>query len=742
MAADLANNSAAGRDLSAMQSSVSARNYVVFLVTVFVMLVGWTYVRNKIWPPAPPKENIWALKDRPKEVQLEALARIVTPLGDRGLGDAVNLAAQALANPAVPQRPKPVEAPVVKKAEEPKAPAEEVMLGGSGFPFTARLSNEGAGVRELNFNSVHYFPAADRYGLPVKDAEGNPVPVTLLPQQAQPPAFAIYHYADADEGEKQPLDTLGRARWKIERKHTPAGARQEVVFSTELPEAGVKLLKTFTLAPNEFHLGLSIRIEPLNGAQPPKFRYQLAGARHLPIEGSWYTTTFRNALIGLVDNRDSIHRVSIDNATLSATSGSDRFRRDDKTIVYAAVALQFFTSAIVVDNLDANGQPIPKKDLKFLQFARATLEGVPEPTKPFFNDITVRAISEPLDLVATGPVEHRYLLYHGPVKVRQLSRLSGTDEVAPDLVERYAETLHLRTFTDYGSFGFLTDATIFFTNLIHRLVGFLTSFLPTGLAIIVVTIIVRGCMFPLSKRQAANMQKMQDKMAKLSPEMKEIEKKFKDDFLGKQQAQRELYRKHGVNPAAGLGGCLMLFVQMPIFMGLYYALQESVFFRLKPFLWIRNLTAPDMLAWWGEKIPWISDPAAQGSLFYLGPYLNLLPILAAVLIFVQQKLSMPKEMSDEQRQQYSVMKYMTIVMAVMFYKVPSGLSLYFICSSIWGLTERKLVKKSLAANAEAAKNAPPLAPKSKSTVSVKKSVEPPSRLRAWWENVLREAAKK
>ena len=74
----------------------------------------------------------------------------------------------------------------------------------------------------------------------------------------------------------------------------------------------------------------------------------------------------------------------------------------------------------------------------------------------------------------------------------------------------------------------------------------------------------------------------------------------------------ELYRKHGVNPAAGLGGCLMLFLQMPIFLGLYFALQESFFFRLEPFLWIQNLAAPDMLFWWSEKIPFISDPSHDG----------------------------------------------------------------------------------------------------------------------------------
>ena len=70
----------------------------------------------------------------------------------------------------------------------------------------------------------------------------------------------------------------------------------------------------------------------------------------------------------------------------------------------------------------------------------------------------------------------------------------------------------------------------------------------------------------------------------------------------------------------------MVLLQMPIFLGLYYALQESIHFRLASFVWIENLAAPDMLKWWGENIPFISRPEDQGGLVYLGPFFNLLPV--------------------------------------------------------------------------------------------------------------------
>jgi membrane protein insertase Oxa1/YidC/SpoIIIJ len=122
-------------------------------------------------------------------------------------------------------------------------------------------------------------------------------------------------------------------------------------------------------------------------------------------------------------------------------------------------------------------------------------------------------------------------------------------------------------------------------------------------------------------------------------------------------------------------------------------LQESVHFRLAGFLWIDNLAAPDMLLWWGENIPLISRPSDMGSILYLGPYLNLLPILAVTLMIFQQKMMMPPAADEQQAMQQKMMKYMMIFFGLMFYKVAAGLCVYFIASSLWGFTERKLLPK-------------------------------------------------
>src|SRR5262249_14426749 len=146
----------------------------------------------------------------------------------------------------------------------------------------------------------------------------------------------------------------------------------------------------------------------------------------------------------------------------------------------------------------------------------------------------------------------------------------------------------------------LTSVIIWFTNRMHDILYVLHSVIPNyGICIILLTVLVRGLMFPLSRRQAYTTIKMQE----LQPELKKLQQKYQGDRQQMARAQMELFRKHGVHPFCT---CWLLLLQMPIFMGLWYALQESVHLRLAPFwpLWVHNLAAPDMLFGWGQGIPW------------------------------------------------------------------------------------------------------------------------------------------
>jgi membrane protein insertase Oxa1/YidC/SpoIIIJ len=170
-------------------------------------------------------------------------------------------------------------------------------------------------------------------------------------------------------------------------------------------------------------------------------------------------------------------------------------------------------------------------------------------------------------------------------------------------------------------------------------------------------------------------------------------------------------------------------------------LQESIFFRLDRFLWMPSLSAPDMLLGWGNWIPGINRPEDLGSLIYLGPFLNLLPILTIGLFIVQQKIMMPPPTDEQQEMQQNMMKYMMIFIGIMFYKVAAGLCIYFIASTLWGLAERQFLPKKK-------EGAEPPRDEDRRDGDGRKRPKPGpngdgwrQKLSNWWEDVLKEAGK-
>ena len=178
---------------------------------------------------------------------------------------------------------------------------------------------------------------------------------------------------------------------------------------------------------------------------------------------------------------------------------------------------------------------------------------------------------------------------------------------------------------------------------------------------------------PVIKKQAASGKKMKD----LQPLLNEIKEKYKDDKQELAKAQMELYRKAKFNP---FGGCVLVFFQLPIFISLYQALSNCVDLRMASFLYIKDLSAPDAL---------VQMPIA---LLFFGANFNLLPIVTTALFFLQQKMFMPPPANEEAAMQMKMMNFMTIFFGAMFYHVPAGLCVYFIASSLWGMTERKIIE--------------------------------------------------
>ena len=465
------------------------------------------------------------------------------------------------------------------------------------------------------------------------------------------------------------------------------------------------------------------------------FRYQLTGAHGLPIEGQWYTPTFRTALFGWRDTRGNLLRSDTeDAATIANKRGGESLSSNNRAFLYAAVTTQYFASALAIDDT-VN----PEESKKWWAYVRATTESpTPEQVKeaillaeknpgdfdlkrradqfrlgtkqPQFEDITVRAVAEPIDLEPGQSVTHSYLLYNGPAKVSQLALLSGNRDVDSQLVDRYMNKLGLKTITDYRSSSFMgrfasfiywTDLVIFFTNLMHNLLAGIHYVLASiglgvvswGLSIIALTVMVRILLFIPSRKQTQSNMRMVEIQNRLKPDLEKLHEKYKDDFQSYNREKTALLMKNGLNPFTMMSGCLLIFAQMPVFMGLYFCLQESIFFRLEPFLWISNLAAPDMTIWWGENIPVISTPDSLGGFLYLGPFFNILPLLAVGLMMWQQTKMMPPATDEMAQQQRMMMKVMLGMMALFFYKSPAGLCIYFIATTIWGIIERQVIPK-------------------------------------------------
>jgi len=625
--------------------------------------------------------------------------------------------------PAKPQEKPAGKAPEVKAPEvKPAPPAasldallaklpdEEHVLGDEKSKIRAVFSGRGAAVRQVTLND---YEASDRMTgqrLPVNGDGQRPRFVLLtdneygnrakLPLSKQFEALS-YRFAIVGDDDKATPELQALA-WKKE----PGASAAKVVYTAEVPGKNLKVTKTFTLDPAEYHVGLELRFDRLDPAKPAvDFAYELTGPRGIPVEGlRWKQVSFRHNVI------ETQHPES---KSLSRTmEGVERFHaskephlfnmnepRNRRTLLYAGVVIQFFASLAVVDH--PAGEPAPDLIEKVYSEWAGNDEDVPEFYDRIEGQLTTRLVSRHIKPEKEA-VTDRYLLYAGPSKVLTLKFEAG---VKPGLWEKYRTDWYLGALTessDVGSFfetiG-ITRLLVTTTNFMHHLLEYLHGLVGNyGVAIILMTVLVRALLFPISRKQALNQARMQERMKPLKPELEKLKQKFGNDRQAFGLAQLELYKKHGINPMTmGCSGCWLVFLQMPVFLGLYFALRESVHLRMASFLWIDNLAMPDMLVHWGDNVVtdfWFHLLGMRVSLFYLGPYLNILPIISVTLMFMYQKLMAPPAMDAQQEQQLKMMNYMMLFFGFAFYWVASGLCIYFILSSAWGMIERKFTKKA------------------------------------------------
>lgn len=661
-------------------------------VAVFCFLI-WMQVAPLLFPQffAQPKQAV--KKAVPKPGAAAQLAQ------DRPQGEK-------------PETPPALPAAVIEKL--PDFPPQTITLGQPGFAggylIQAELTARGAAIDALWLTDPRY-TTLDRkeqlkiVGNPVRrNVGGEVIPKTFDTSLPQIDQLLEPHQL-----------SLATVNWEV--VHQDAAS---VTFRYPSPAGDLEILKTYRLPKVDvasrdssvegYLLDLEIEIRNLTD-KLIKTEYTLQGPIGLPLENADNTRVFREIKLGALEkphNPDAVTAITLRAADLvkqvdKAKNGGNPVDNWRVPVHYAGLDDQFFAALVLpqgdqLDDRDHDGHP----DAVISITRPELLEKAPQADR---SNLTIVMESPQLTVPAEGKITNEFKTFFGPKR--------------PELMYQ----LKAESIIQLGWFAVVAKAMLLVLGFFHNVIG-----LPYALSIILLTVCVRGAMFPISRKQAIEAEKMKV----LAPKMKEMQEKHKNQPEEFAKAYREFQKKHNYHPMIG---CLPALIQLPIFLGLYNSLYHAIDLRLAKFLWIDNLAAPDALAHLPFTVP------------YFGwTEFNLLPIITVVLFVVQQKMFTPPPTSEEQAMQYKMMNVMMIAIGFAFYRVPAGLCLYFIASSLWGVTERLLLKKNLAAHSQALQEAGRDDADQKPDVAGSPAAHVPAppaerKLRApgWWERMLEAA---
>ena len=280
------------------------------------------------------------------------------------------------------------------------------------------------------------------------------------------------------------------------------------------------------------------------------------------------------------------------------------------------------------------------------------------------NNVTVKgllqktvyrtAVEEPENLLAPGQEKELTVSYWlGPKDRTQL--LAVSDQLAKSI--------------DLGMFSIIAKGLLWLLEFFHKYVH------NWGVAIILLTIVIKAVFWPLTAKSYASMEKMK----KLQPMMTAIREKYKDNKELMNKEVMALYKTYGVNPASG---CVPILIQLPVFFGLYQALLTSIELRHAPFIMYLPFT---------DKL-WLADLSAKD------PY-YITPVIMGLTMFLQQRMSPPATDPTQQK----IMMFLPLIFTVLFLGFPSGLVIYWLVNNILSIFQQWLMmrKNKAAARAEA-----------------------------------------
>jgi|GEM_PF-493832 len=448
--------------------------------------------------------------------------------------------------------------------------------------------------------------------------------------------------------------------WEVEKRPTSPDKRNAVVGFISPPIRGLRIKKALIIPQNEFFSTFRVTlindIESTVPVTDEEGRGLLLRWGPGLLERPWNQPDPNTPYDRAVYRREG--------AVYSARPavGKEPITADGK-IEWAGVESKFFTALIVPDQPDDAAR-------KKIYYIRALVPSRHDPgIKGFVPPLTLELATQKFELPPRSEVTFEYGLYVGPKKY--------------GILKKYGHSLQSLMFHD--SWPFMRALYLFLTDLlgwIYKLVG------NYGVAIIVLTIIVRIVLFPLAQHSLRIQAKTMAEQAKIKPYLDAINEKYKNNPQEKNKQIWKVYQEHGISPFAPLRGCFPLLLQLPIFFGLYRVCSDTIDLQGAHFLWIRDLSQPDRLFAFGTALP------------ILGwTHLNLLPILMAATQLVATKVGMARVKTTDPTQK-QMMYMMPAIMAIMLYTMPSGLMLYWNVSNIWQIFQTIYTNRQMAREEE------------------------------------------
>ncbi|PSW01395.1 membrane protein insertase YidC [Photobacterium lipolyticum] len=402
--------------------------------------------------------------------------------------------------------------------------------------------------------------------------------------------------------------TAGRAQLTVEAKEfNLADGQDELRVPMTFVKNGITYTKTFVLTRNNYAVDVEYTINNQSDAAASVQMYAQLKQNLMDDGGSLTMPTYRGGAYSTDDTnykKYSFDDMQDKNLNMTTANG------------WAAMLQHYFVSAW-----------IPRSEEASNLFTRTS------------NGQGYIGVRLPTTTIAAGSEQTvKSTLWVGPKLQKEME----------------ATAANLNLTVDYGWLWFIASP-------LHKLLSFIQGIVGNwGIAIMTLTFIVRGAMYPLTKAQYTSMAKMR----MLQPKLAAMRERLGDDRQRMSQEMMELYKKEKVNP---LGGCLPIVLQMPIFIALYWSLMESVELRHSPFFgWIHDLSAQD-------------------------PY-YILPILMGASMFMIQKMS-PSTVTDPMQQK--IMTFMPVMFTFFFLFFPSGLVLYWLVSNVVTLIQQTLIYRSL-----------------------------------------------